>query len=257
MTDETDFEAVLESILLNAQYWIGLFWLRFFEEWEKKERTYVLRAPIDQDFDIVCKGGSGIGTFCIDISLSFWAQRLPGVVRNELWKMSIDIDAQWMRIVRSGGSMNSKYVNAEERSEKFDQFKKCYKMLPQRALGALALYIAESEWKYPLRAISLEWARKRNMSLVASSKVNFDYTKLFEWLGFELQNENWLSIDSFMEWIHHVGHHEADILDRMVHAFNDMRPSFEEGVAGVQLDVSHRTNELLDAFYTKYRGVRV
>lgn len=253
MSDKTDMMEILNEYLQNAQYWIWIFGIDFFKEWAKKERLYVLRAPIDWDFDIVCKWWSGIWTFCIDVSISFWEQRYPWVVRNELWKMSIDSDSQWIRIVRSGWSMNSKHINAWERMDRFDEFKNKYKILPQRLLWALAMYIAESENKYPLRAISLDWARKKNMSLVASSHVNFDYTKLFSWLGFILENENWLSLNDFLDGIKSLWPHEAIILDKAFHAFNNMKPTYDEWIWGLQLDVSHKTEELIDAFYTKHR----
>ena len=253
MSDKSDLIETCEDYLQNMQYWISIFWIDFFKEWEKKERLYMLRAPIDEDFFITCKGWSGIGTFCIDISIGFWEQRYPWVPRNEIWKMSIDTDPTWMRIVRSGWSMNSKHINAQQRTDMFDDFKNRYKMLPQRVLGALALYIAESEGKYPLRAVSLEWARKKSMSLVASSHVNFDYTKLFSWLGFEWQNANWLMAESFGKAISTIWTHEAGILDRVFHAFNEMKPTYDEWIDGLKLDVSHRAEELIDVFYTKHR----
>ena len=197
-----NLEEVLQQILDNTNFWIDRFGVDFFTRYSprSKERKSLMIADIDDDFYLSMKPGNGVGTFALDFAIGLkgrdFAQNVPS---KEIWRTGIDTQKTGsqtsMRIIRTGGALKKANGNYEQKSEMYATFKKRYGVSPQRALAFLSMYIGKDLGVDEVKAITLEGARQKRLSLVGSSRINFDYTQLFKSVGFdETQNPNWLSI---------------------------------------------------------------
>ncbi len=236
MTDSPETSQVLRQIGLNAEYWVGLFGADFFARSpdQSDERKTFMKEPIPgTDCYISCKGGSGVGTFSIDLAIGL--DKGQDKVAGELWRTGFDSEqnehGKTIRIIRTGGPVSRHKEGYAEKTACFEGFMKKMKCTPQRALGILCLYIAYDLGATEMKCISLPGARNKKMSLIAGSGIQFDYTAFARSLGFTpTENQHWLSIPNFQERFYDlllpsrdgvsgVKHHECRGLDSITQSF--------------------------------------
>lgn len=195
ISEEKDPTIAFSQATDNARRLVGLVGQDFFAI-KDKERATIFKAPIaDTNFFLSCKGGSGAGTFSLDFAIGVdWGQ--PFILPSgELWRTGIDTETEQSagafttRIIRTGSGVKKDI----DKIKAYPEFRKKFKISPQRALAFLSMYVAHSLGTKDLKALSTEGALK--LSTLARSKDPYDYTTLFSETGFqEGENPNWLFV---------------------------------------------------------------
>lgn len=195
ISEEEDPAVAFSRATHNARYLIGLVGQDFFAS-KDKERATIFKAPIaDTNFFLSCKGGSGAGTFSLDFAIGIdWGQ--PFILPSgELWRTGIDTETEQpagaftTRIIRTGSGVKKDI----DKIKAYPEFRKKFKISPQRALAFLSMYVAHSLGADELRALSTQGALR--LSSLSRSKDPYDYTNLFSEIGLqEGENPNWLSV---------------------------------------------------------------
>ncbi len=195
ISEEEDPVIAFSRASHNARYLISLVGQDFFAS-KDKERATIFKAPIaDTKFFLSCKGGSGAGTFSLDFAIGIdWGQPF-NKTSGELWRTGIDTETEdsagslATRIIRTGSAVKKDV----DKIKGYSEFRKKFKISPQRCLAFLAMYVAHSLGAHELRALSTPGALR--LSSLAKSKEAYDYSQLFEGVGFAVgDNENWLEV---------------------------------------------------------------
>lgn len=194
-------EASVHSALENARYMRERFGdVTFAAQGSHQRRLHQVTwiAPLDRDYHINVRGGSGAGTFSIDFGLGVIDYHREVPKYKELWRTGIDTvhsdEILAARFIRTGTGI--KDGKNSFKGESFDKFYKKYGLLPQRLLGLVGLYfMRELE---PAYAFALTTEGARTLSSLNHSKGGCDYTKIFSCLGFRTTSDrNWLAIPDF------------------------------------------------------------
>lgn len=204
LSDKPTATETFSDALGNARYMIGLVGPEVFGR-EGPRRSTAFRAPIaNSDFFLSCKGGSGAGAFSLDFAIGIDKGQEHTSTAGELWRTGIDTEdtdegpGKTVRIIRTGSGVKKDLL----KMEKFLEFRRKFKTSPPRALAFLALYFAHSLGAEHLKALSTQGALK--LSSLSRSKDPYDYSQLFEGVGFseDGENKNWLSITNLQENFH-------------------------------------------------------
>jgi len=198
---ERTAESTVTSALENARYMRERFGDVTFASQgpnQRRLREVTWFAPVDRDYHLNIRGGSGAGTFSIDFGLGVidYNKKVPKY--KELWRTGIDTaisgDALAARFIRTGTAI--KEGRESFKGQSFDRFYKQHGILPQRLLGLVGLYfMRELE---PDHAFALTTEGARRFSSLKHSKGGCDYTKIFGSLGFQaIGDKNWLAITDF------------------------------------------------------------
>jgi hypothetical protein len=190
-------------------------------------------SPIDEDFHLHVRGGSGSGTFSIDFGLGVIDRKNRTNVPNykELWRTGVDTvpldDSIGARFIRTGSGIKD---NDPFKSAAFYHFRRRHNILPQRLLGLIGLYfMRELEPRY---AVAFSTAGARHYSTLKNSQGGCDYDGIFKNIGFEAipTDENWLAIPNFGEGFYKaivvskIKRREEAVLYTAVEALKDMEP---------------------------------
>ncbi len=192
---------VFNQALSNARFMVELAGVRFFAR-EHGKRGIIFKAPIaDSDFFLSLKGGSGAGTFSMDFAIGVDKGQKALSTLGELWRTGVDTEipedgqGRIVRIIRTGTGV---IRNDPLKTEKFKEFRKRFKITPQRALAFLALYFAYSLGAEGIKALSTNGAKR--LSSLGRSANPYDYSQLFKGVGFvEGENPHWLYVPDLPE----------------------------------------------------------
>ncbi|HUQ85795.1 MAG TPA: hypothetical protein VM077_05720 [Candidatus Limnocylindrales bacterium] len=197
---EDEMTRAYQQALGNADFMIKQVGMGLFTREDESARSIVYRAPINgTDFILSCKGGAGAGTFSLDFAIGVDKGRAATNTSGELWRTGIDTEGtedekgKAVRIIRTGSAVKFD----PGKTEKFAEFKKVFKITPPRALAFLTLYLAHSLGAEKVKALSTTGAI--NLSSLRRSKNPYDYSQLFESVGFEPGAENWHTIPNFQD----------------------------------------------------------
>lgn len=203
LIDSTDYDEVNFQMLENMKFWVELFGIDFFARSARSPdaRKTFYRAPIpDSGCVLTCKGGSGMGTFSMDLAIADEAGD-SRKISGELWRLGIDSDfdratgERSLRIIRTGSGVSSDEGVYDSKRQVFRNFVRRMNILPQRALGFLALYLAHDLGVQKMKHLSLPGVRDKHLILNPASGVNFDYDRAAESLGFNVDGRLWHEID--------------------------------------------------------------
>lgn len=235
---ERTAESTARSAISNMYYMQERFGVETFAadpENAPRRNTRLIEwvAPIDEDYQLRARGGSGAGTFSIDIGLGVldysknWQPKY-----KELWRSGIDTshagdDVLGARFIRTGSGIKSEHDDFKVRA--FDTFRKRHGILPQRLLGLVGLYLMrELEPDY---AVALTTVGARRLSTLGRSKGCCDYSGIFANIGFEPSaDEFWMEIPDFADGFYKalmkagIRRREEGILDASLNSLNDMVP---------------------------------
>lgn len=198
----------LAQIMANARYWIEIMGSGFFERYSphSRNRKTLMVSQIDTDFFLSAKAGSGMGAFSIDFAIGIEPKDYaPNVPSGEIWRSGIDTertaDHTSMRIIRTGSAIKMSKEKYEQKSRMYLEFKKRYGLSPQRALAFLAMYVGKDlDGIDEIKALSSIGVHNPDLHLIRGSKVCFDYSRLFQSVGFRpSENLHWLTIGNPQE----------------------------------------------------------
>lgn len=194
-----------------------------------RQRTVQWRAGLDNEYEIRLRGGSGAGTFSLDLGLGTYDPSRP-YKYNELWRNGIDtvsLDGETIvRFIRTGSGVKP---GDTTKQQAFDRFRKVHGMLPQRLLAILGLYYARE--LEPVHAVAMTTEGARKLSTLGNSAGNCDYTGIFRDVGFtDTSDTNWSAVANFSSGFYdalsraRIRRREADALDTAVHSLNEAKP---------------------------------
>lgn len=275
--DETQgkIEPLATQAISNARYLTGLFGPEFFEEHPKdhRKRNTFFRAPIDSDFYLSCKGGSGSGTFSVDFAIGFDPHQRR-TLGGELWRLGMDTGFSQpsgqrdARIIRTGSAMRPTLPDWEKKKNAYDIFIKRYGIRPSRALSFLAMFAAhEMPGIKNIRAISYDGVRNGEITHLKNRRViYFDYSSHFQECGLTLsENPHWLCVGNSPEAFYDAittnpaqqeGLRKRELagLDRLVNVFRDLQ-DIQSGAPMPLSICSDVTKEELDAAFPAFRQI--
>lgn len=183
------------------------------------------QAPIDDNYAIRIRGGSGAGSFSIDFGLGRTDPDRPWTY-NELWRNGIDTyeddNGFGARFIRTGSGIKQ---GDSSKARAFERFRRQYGILPQRFLGIIGLYfMREVNPDYALAATTLG---AEKLSTLGNSKGRCDYTGIFSNIGFQPSGDpNWLTVEDFDDGFYDaldlskIRKNEADLLSHAVESVN-------------------------------------
>ena len=234
ISEEEDPAIAFSQALNNARYFVDLVGQDFFAT-KDEERATIFKAPIaDTNFFLSCKGGSGAGTFSLDFAIGIdWGQ--PFIKPSgELWRTGIDTETVGSdetlttRIIRTGSAVK----NDVDKKKGYPEFRNKFKISPQRALAFLSMYVSRNLGAGRIDALTTEGAIA--LSTLGRSKTPYNYTNLFEGVGFDhSDNPSWLSVSDLQENFYPtlettpenqngLRSHEANGMDKVLEAFKDL-----------------------------------
>jgi hypothetical protein len=205
----------------------------------RKTRAIEWLAPIDEDYQLRARGASGAGTFSLDLGLGVVDHRRAyHPTYKELWRSGIDTveaDGQLgVRFIRTGSGVKN---HDEVKSEAFDEFRKRHRILPQRLLGIVGLYLMR-EFE-PDFAVALTNEGARSFSTLGNSKGSCDYSAIFANIGFiPSEDRHWLAVPDFGEGFYDalrraaVLRSEESVLHTSIEALNTMSSTDPNQAAG-------------------------
>lgn len=240
-----DCYELADQIVANAQFWTQLFGAEFFARYStySKERGTILRADLDEDFYLSCKGGSGMGTFSVDFAIGTkgrsFAMNVPAA---EIWRSGLDTQqtagSTALRIIRSGSGTKK----CPKKGGSYETFVQRYGTTPQRMLAFLAMYVGKDLAVDEIKALSSEGVRSKRHTLLGHNQVNFNYTGLFESVGFQpSESDLWLTMgnpaDNFYPTLcttpqnqKGLRGNEVSPLNKVIQAFRQLRDITQTGL---------------------------
>ncbi len=203
----------------------------------RRERLKSWDVPIDEDYRLRIRGGSGAGTFSVDIGLGVVEERDGRPPKyKELWRAGVDTvqegETTSARFIRTGSGTKSGDI---AKQQTFTEFRRRHRIMPQRLLGLVGLYfMRELE---PDHALALTTQGALRLSTMGRSRSRCDYTGIFTNIGFEPSDDpNWLIIPEFTD-----GFYEAlERSDIMKHEAHRLHVAVE-GINGLSLDTASPT----------------
>lgn len=238
-----DINELSQQVMGNAQYMAETFGIGLFEkhpEWSRTRYTH-LKALLPGGFYMSLKGGSGSGTFAVDLALGLDRGQKTRI-GGEFWKTGLDtaVDPatgkRAARIIRTGSGTAKHDSDWEEKTQAFEKFKRIFGMSPARATIFLTMFMAHDLPDVgSLQAITLEGVQNRTLTHAKnSSKIRFNYTERLKECGFkESKDPDWLEISNDPESFYRaiqtdparngLRRGETSGLDRLVDAFRNLR----------------------------------
>lgn len=258
--DPAPLPEVVTNAAGNAEYFCALMGPELFRvhPYNPKRRNTFYKAPIDKDFYLGLKGGSGSGTFCLDLSIGLekGQNERPSF---ELWKLGLDTGtaadgSRTARMIRTGSAMRTSSPEYSEKVSGYDSFRKRYKIEPKRALAFVALFAAhEMPGIGSIQAITFDGVRSSQVTQLKTRRtINFDYTHFFTKCGFApSDNQNWLQISNSPEGFYNavvtnpdgqsgLRNYEVSGLEVAISAFRELK-CVRTG-SPVPLTVAHNTS---------------
>jgi len=186
----------ISSALDNAQEHIDTYGIDTFRH--GAPRAYH-RAPFPDSsgYSIAAKGGSGAGTFSIDLAIEynkFEDDRDYLKPSHELWRTGLDIyrDDQGNthgRIIRTGGGVKA---HDTIKQDKFNTFLREYRTTPQRILTYLGAHLIHDQYRTNALALSSYGAHELSSLNKSQSAKPTPYSAIHEQSGFvKSYNEYW------------------------------------------------------------------
>ncbi len=224
-------ESTIMSALGNMRFMVERFGPEVFAATSYDARTeHVVTwgASFDDDYELRVRGGSGAGTFSIDLGLGLVDRTKSRPSYKELWRTGIDTahseGAMGARFIRTGSGVKK---DDNVKGEAFDEFRKRHRIMPQKLLGLVGLYfMRELEPDY---ALALSTGGAKQLSTLSNSKSECDYSGIFKGIGFRpSQDPDWLLIDDFEDGFYEalaradIKKHEAHRLHEAVEGLNEM-----------------------------------
>jgi hypothetical protein len=233
---------VIDNIKANLEYWGQILGKSIFGITEARGSIepdiWKVELPLE-GYYLAIKGGSGSGTFSLDISIGYNEKsNASNALAGQIWRIGIDVEKSdagelSMRIIRTGTGQKSQ--GEEGRREKIEEirgrFLEHYKVSPQRLLLFLALEIAYDLKFNTIKALSTQGAM--DLSLLSRSKNPPDYTASMTDVGFKYQEGNWHQISDLQKNFYDIlagnGYeealrpHEVRGFDTILKAFRALR----------------------------------
>lgn len=197
LSESNDVGLVLDQTLENARFMTNLFGLDFFSRncrFPERRKTFFRALIPDSDFYLTAKGGSGAGTFSVDLALAIAKGQDYTINTGEIWRTGFDTEhlpdgKRGVRIIRTGTAVKHDPLKTAQ----FEEFKRSFKTSPARALTFILLYYAQK--LHPDRLIAITTQGARRLSSLRKSRHSYDYTHLFQEIGFAGQeDESWLEL---------------------------------------------------------------
>ncbi|KKW06576.1 MAG: hypothetical protein UY39_C0031G0008 [Candidatus Kaiserbacteria bacterium GW2011_GWC2_49_12] len=233
----------LENVKANYTFWTRTFGDKLFETSidtaSSREGIWKSWLSRDEGYYISLKGGSGSGTFSVDIAIGHDRKHTEHDkplhdTTGEIWRVGFDAETngsgeQMFRIIRTGSGHKS--GGSTERATDLREIRKnfldTYRVSPQRLLLFLTLEIAYTLGFNHIKALSTEGAL--NLSTLRHSKSPVDYSASLNDVGFAAQSGNWHEIHGWQDAIYRdlpfqgtLGKHEIDALDAIEKSFNSL-----------------------------------
>lgn len=229
----------------NAQYWLNTLGPQFFTESEEAKDNY-FRGSIGDGFSITAKGGSGAGTFSLDLAIE--SDRADDIrdklfPSHELWRVGIDTATvktdegakRIGRIIRTGSGVKP---GDKQKESEFRHFRSQFGTLPQRALTYIAAQLMYDQDFHHGLALSTAGALELS-SLKKSRGLRTTYSDLHRTMGFQAHhNQHWLAVHNIQNRFYQsfvMPHramprnretgllpHEPAQLDKVIAGFNSM-----------------------------------
>ena len=206
LTDQkTSLPDMLHSMGANFQYWTRVFGPEIFGTNQNKEHiepaVWKAWLPLE-GYYLSLKGGSGSGTFSIDIGIGF-DDKHSDELRGQIWRVGVDIEIvsgkPVFRIIRTGSGQKSH--GDDVRKKGLEDVRKVfldeYTVSPQRLLLFLALEMAYVLKFNTVRGLSTQGAM--DLSLLSRSKNPPDYTASMTGAGFTAREGNWHEMVDYQE----------------------------------------------------------
>lgn len=237
-TAEATARAAITNMWFMLERYDGETFAQKVDQW-RKGRAVQWRAPIDDNFEIRVRGGSGAGTYSIDFGLGMWSPDSPWKY-NELWRNGIDTvqeaDMLGARFIRTGSGIKP---DDDKKQQGFDKFRKTYGILPQRLLALVGLYYMRE--LHPDYSLAMTTKGACKLSTLNKSSGSCDYTEIFKNVGFAASEDaNWLVVREFPEGFFNaldrakIRRREFDALHAAVGSINNMQAV---DATGQELDI--------------------
>lgn len=193
-------EHITHNLKTNYAFWKRIFGTDIFKE---HQTIYKAQLPAPGYF-VSVKGGTGSGTFALDIAIGFDGDNPDKKHGGELWRVGFDIevDAQgegFFRIVRTGSGQRSANNEAlKERNKKIVQgYYEHFTTPPHRLLMFAALEIAYALGFDKVKGLSTEGGDK--ISTLGNSKSPIDYSAYMSGIGLIPRDGNWFETHTLQE----------------------------------------------------------
>ena len=232
---------VTENLKVNFHYWsdflgLGIFGIAKTGE-SMEPDIWKAEMPLE-GYYLAIKGGSGSGTFSLDLSIGYNEKSHPSnSLSGQIWRVGIDVEVDSgefaMRIIRTGTGQKSQGipVKLEEIENIRKRFLEHYKVSPQRLLLFLALEMAYGFKFDTVKGLSTQGAM--DLSLLSRSKNPPDYTASMTGVGLKYEHGNWHKISNlqrdFYDLLAGNGYedalrpHEVRGYDAILKAFHELK----------------------------------
>lgn len=223
LTDRCNVGTALDQTLGNAGYMVNLFGIDFFSRdprFPERRKTFFKALIPDSAFYLTAKGGSGAGTFSIDLALGI--EKGQGFRKNsgEIWRTGLDTEILpngelGIRFIRTGSGVRHDPLKTAQ----FEEFKHTFKTSPARALTFLAVNYAQR--LSPIRITALTTHGAKILSTLPKDPRAYDYSRLFLGMGFTEQDDNqyWFQLADLT----HPRRRERVGFRRLTEAFSELK----------------------------------
>ncbi len=136
------------------------------------------------------KGGSGAGSFSVDIAVGKIQRNDFRHMRGEMWRVGVDSTKTdgvvRSRVIKLGSAMTTNKNGNEEKRALSREFLNTYRISIPRAMAALALLAAHSiKGAEQLQLVTQRTFSEPKFTGHSGLGVKFDYVRLFSELGFD------------------------------------------------------------------------
>ncbi|MCA9341392.1 hypothetical protein KC952_02575 [Candidatus Saccharibacteria bacterium] len=230
-----DISTKLKRVVLNAYRMNVELGGDFFAR-KTYDGSGYFRAPIDDEFAVAVKGGSGAGTFSLDIALEYnkYGDGRDSLnPSHELWRTGIDTaelnnNESAIRIIRTGSGIKP---DDSVKPGKITEFKKRYNTTPPRVLTFLAAHVMLAMRGDTGLALSSYGAETLSSLKKSNNRARTRYSEIHEGIGF---------IGNYNPYWHSMSDLPNNFYDQIV-AQNDSEP-------GIQPHERHIIDLAIDAF---------